>query len=263
MLYHMSLKPVNIYEAGVNLIGESARLRNFDLPTEVSLDAIGEIDSGAVVLDIGAGSNTTLGEIVREKGGEYIAFDRNQSFLSLQRSAGARVIYGDARQLPFEHDSFDITHMRFVLAHLAQDKQSVIQQAMDITKHRGEVVFIEYDWTTAHGSDAFNDMRDLFISSMLFDAAYGSKLEADVRNTISDSDTAVLVSRNSAPKMFDYSQILTLREAANKDLAIQQVKPALIQSCNDMFDQLQQESEQETPPGFYFPDFVTVRLTKP
>ena len=93
----MSPKPANIYEAGVSLVSESARLRDFDLPTEVSLDAIGESKPGAIVLDIGAGSNASLGNVVRKNGGEYIAFDRNESFLRLQKSAGAKTIYGDAR----------------------------------------------------------------------------------------------------------------------------------------------------------------------
>ena len=79
----MPSNPANIYEAGVSLGCESARLRNFDIPTEVSLEAMGEINSGDVVLDIGAGSNISLGEVVRDKGGEYIAFDRNEFFLSL------------------------------------------------------------------------------------------------------------------------------------------------------------------------------------
>ena len=258
----MSLGPANIYESGVRLGRESDRLRNFDLPTEVSLDAIGEIHSGAAVLDIGAGSNTSLGAIVRNNAGEYVALDRNESFLNLQRSAGATVVLGDARQLPFDYNSFDITHMRFVLAHLAQDKQSVIRQVMDIAKPMGEVIFIDYDWTTAHGSDAFNSMRKLFITRMLFDAAYGSRLESDIRNTIPDSEAAISVSRRAAPKMFDYSQILNLREAANLDLTIQEVEPALIQSCTGIFDRLQQECEQDKPPGFYFPDFVTVKLLK-
>lgn len=199
---------------------------------------------------------------MRQQGGDYTAFDRNESFLSVQLSAGAKVVNGDIRHLPFDEDSFDITHTRFVLAHLANDRQSVVQQIMGITKHGGKAVFIDYDWTTAHGSEAFNNMRDLFISSMLFDAVYGSKIEADIRNIITESNSTISVNRFTAPKMLDYSQILNLREAATMDLTIQHAKPDLIQSCNIIFDLLQKESKLETPPGFNFPDFVTVSLNK-
>jgi SAM-dependent methyltransferase len=258
----MQSEPANIYESGAELDQEADRLRDFDLPTQVSLKGIGELAPGFSFLDIGAGANTSLGSYIRAHGGTYTAFDRNEAFLERQRASGVTAVQGDARKMPFNHESFDITHARFVLAHLGVDKQGVMRQIITVTKPGGRAIFIDFDWTTAHGSDTFNRIRDLFMAEMLFDAAFGSRLEAEVRDTISIDVAAIKVARYTAPKMSDYAQVLSLRKAATTDLMLQHASPELIYKCASLFDQLETESKSSNPEGFYFPDFVTVIAKK-
>lgn len=251
----------NIYEANQALGGETERLADFELPMQVSIKAIGELAPGASFLDVGAGPNLELGEYVRRRKASYTAFDRNDEFLARQREAGSLAVQGDARHLPFQADSFDITHTRFVLAHLGEASASAIAQIMVTTKPSGRAIFIDYDWTSASGSEAFNEFRDLMIDEMLFDAAFGAKLEQSVRSASNDT-SEITASRYRPPKMYDYSQILRLQSAANTDLSQQNKDPEIIKACNALFTQLEAESQLPKPPGFHFPDFVIVTAKK-
>lgn len=253
--------PSNIYESPVPLDQEHNRLKDFGLPMSVSLEAIGDIAPGSTILDIGAGSNPSLGTYLRDKQVNYTALDQNLEFLNVQQAAGSQTIRGDIRNLPIAPGGFDVAHTRFVIAHLGEDQGKAIQQVFRTVKPGGKAIYIDYDWTQASGSLAFNEIRDLFIKDMLFDAAFGSRLETSVKAALSETAVSVTSTRFSAPRMFDYSQLLNLREAANIDLTLQN-KDELIDTCNRLFDELALESESESAPGFQFPDFVTVTATK-
>jgi ubiquinone/menaquinone biosynthesis C-methylase UbiE len=258
----MKNTPSNIYEAQVNLDAETERLRNFTWPTAVSVEIIGEIKPGTSVLDVGAGSNTGLGDYVRSHGGTYVALDKNTDFLEQQRIAGATIIEGDVRQMPVENHLFDICHVRFVLAHLGSDKLVAIRNIFDATKDEGKAVFMDYDWNEAHGSDAFNALRDLFIGDMLFDAGFGADLQTTIKTALQESGVTYSSKRFSHEKMFDYAQILNLRNAASTDLKVQNAAQSLINHCDAVFDNLKLEAEMDEPPGFHFPDIVAITVAK-
>lgn len=254
--------PANIYEAdGVKLTAEAERLRDFTWPTEVSLDVIGDIASGARFLDVGAGSNTSLAANLSSKGIEYVAFDRNKDFIKRQRAAGANAIEGDVRQMPFDDDSFDVCHARFVMAHLASDCPAAAQQILRATKPGGRAIFMDFDWTAASGSNTFNKIRDLLIDEMLFDADLGANLERTIQQSLAGSSSTLATKRYVHPRMYDYRQVLNLREASNVDLKLQK-KLSELKRANELFDQLREESESASPPGFHFPDIVAVIATK-
>lgn len=256
----MKSKPSNIYEAqGARFDEETKRLRDFDLPNSVSLSLIGEMPSGTRFLDVGAGSSTTLSQYVRKQNGIYTALDKNQTFLDLQKQGGSLAVLGDIRNMPFEDNSFDLTHVRFVIAHLGADKQKAIQEAVRVTSEGGKVIFIDFDWTVAHGSETFNRFKELITSgATLFDAGFGSRLEGTVRSSTTSS---IEVKRYTPEKMTDYQQVLRLREAGNADFKAQG-KQEELEQWNTLLDALQEESNRTNPPGFYFPDLVSVTVTK-
>lgn len=257
----MKINPANIYEADDSRFKQEAeRLASFDLPTKISIEVIGEIQPDARILDIGAGPNTQLGSYVQSHGGHYVALDRNADFLEKQKAAGVEGCLGDIRSLPFPNASFDICHVRFVVSHLGKEKLAAIREVLRTTKPSGNALFIEYDWATAHGSSAFDKVKEFMINGgFLFDADYGHELEDEVRNAATDS-LVLNVTHYDAPHMMDYSQVLKLREAGTTDLKLQG-KNTSAKEWNKLLDAIQVESESSNPPGFFFPGVKVVTAT--
>jgi ubiquinone/menaquinone biosynthesis C-methylase UbiE len=259
----MKSKPSNIYEAeGAEFDQETKRLKDFDLPNSVSIGLIGEIPSHTRFLDVGSGPSTALSQYIRKQGGIYTALDKNPSFLDLQKQGGASTVQGDIRNMPFGDNSFDLTHVRFVIAHLGADKHKAIQEVVRVTADGGRAIFIDFDWTVAHGSETFNEFKELITSgATLFDAGFGSRLEEVVRSSIEPTAVSVSAKRHTPEKMMDYQQVLRLREAGNADFNAQD-KQEELEQWDSLLDSLQAEANQDNPPGFYFPDLVSVTVSK-
>ncbi|HET9174433.1 MAG TPA: methyltransferase domain-containing protein [Candidatus Saccharimonadales bacterium] len=258
----MTSNPANIYESGDSRFSqETQRLASFDWPTQISIEAIGELRASAHILDIGAGPNVQLANYVKSHGGGYTALDKNASFLEKQKAAGAETVLGDIRSLPFHDASFDISHIRFVVSHLGNDKQTSIQEALRVIKPTGKAIFIEYDWTTAHGSPVFEKVKNFMIhGGFLFDADYGHEL-LDAVQLAAPSHIALSVKHYDPPQMMDYSQVLKLREAGSTDLKLQG-KESDTTEWNKLLDALQAEAESVNPPGYFFPGVTVVTATK-
>ena len=257
----MTTQPSNIYEAeGNELTEEKDRLSSFDLPTKVSIDVIGPVKYGTAILDVGAGPNTGLLSYVTSAGGSYTALDKNVAFLEKQQEAGAIVLKGDARKIAASNDSYDITHSRFVISHLGTEKQTAIREIIRVTKPKGRAIFLDYDWTTARGSDSFEKVKDFMINGgLLFDADYGRQLENEVSGSVASGRVEVV--NYPATRMTDYSQVLRLREAGTTDLTMQG-KESASHEWNKILDDLQSESRSHNPAGFYFPGIVAVTVNK-
>ncbi|MHB1864799.1 MAG: class I SAM-dependent methyltransferase [Candidatus Saccharimonadales bacterium] len=257
----MSQDPVNIYEHEANkLDAENKRLKSFTLPNDMSIKAIGSIQPGTRFLDVGAGPNTFLLDYVRSAGGIYTALDKNPEFLKQQKVAGAKVVKADIRKLGLPSNAFDIAHARFVIAHMGADKQKSIREIVRVVKSKGRAIFIDYDWSTARGSKAFNEVKDFMINGgFLFDADFGSILERTVRD--SKVSGSLKVYTFSPVHMLDYSKILNLQQAGIADL-IQQGKDNLIDSWQAALKVLESEAKSPDPPGYFCPGADIVILTK-
>jgi len=261
----MTNDAANIYESkDSEFKQETERLSTFDLPNRTSIEAIGNIGPDIHFLDIGAGPNTSLLSCVQSQGGDYTALDKNPDFLQRQKIAGAKTVLGDIRALPFEDGSFETCHARFVIAHLGNEKELAISEVFRVTKPGGRAIFIDYDWSTAKGSEAFEYVKDFMIhGGFLFDADFGGELE-DLVTKVTGADATV--SRKDYPptKMTDYSQILKLREAGITDLKLQGRGEA-VNAWTSALDALQKESESSEstePPGFFFPGMMVVLASK-
>ncbi len=243
---------------------ESIRLRDFDMPNQVSIDSIHDLRSGQNVLDIGAGENTKLGEYVRHQGAHYIAFDFREEPLLAHKQAGSTVVQGDALKLPFNNGSMDRVHARFVLSHFAKDKrEAIINDAFSklLTSPIGELTIIEYDWTVMHGSPLINHWRDFTLEHFnVFSPSYGSKVTDEVKATLGDK-ARISEHRVSPDKQYDYRPALGLREITLKSLEVQHNDRSVIDEAIKIFNDIKDEAESANPPGFNMPDFVVVTAT--
>lgn len=258
----MSTDAANIYESKNSRFNqETERLSTFDLPNSVSVEAIGNIGPNIHVLDVGAGPNTSLFSFVQSHGGEYTALDKNPEFLEKQKSVGAKTALGDVRALPFEDESFDVSHARFVIAHLGEDKEKSLREVLRVTKPSGRAIIIDYDWSTANGTEVFEAVKDFMIhGGFLFDADFGGELEA-LLTSVAGRNATVARKDYTPTKMIDYSQVLKLREAGIADLKLQGRAEA-VNAWTSALDALQKESEGTKPPGFLFPGMTVAIATK-
>ncbi len=257
----MKSDPANIYESEEgNFVQETERLSSFDLPTQLSIRAIGHLKAGNTLLDIGAGPNTDLFRYVTSQGGKYTAVDRREAFLHQQQLAGAVTVKADVRHLPIDDESFDTTHARFVISHLGKDKLDAIKEVLRVTKPHGRAILMDYDWASAHGSQAFEKVKDFMINGgFLFDADFGAELEQNIQNSGVKGQVDAVIEEPT--QMLDYSQVLKLREAGSTDLKIQG-KEVAVKDWNDALDELQREADSNQPPGFFFPGVVIVTFVK-
>lgn len=260
----MVTKPENVYENPAVLSEESARLREFDVPTKSSLEAIGPLTPGSVLLDIGAGENPGLGNYTRDSGASYISFDVRRDALIEQAQLGAFAVQGDARQLPFLSDSIQTAHARFVLGHFDEEARGqIVEETLRTVKSGGSAVFIDYDWNAIDGSEAILRLGDFTLENISsFDAGYGAKSSNEIEQLLGES-VEVEEKRTKTPQMFNYAPVLSLRQVTLKGLEIAGADMSLFDQANAIFDALAQEASSNEPPGYYMPDMVAVIVRKP
>jgi len=104
-------------------------------------------DKGMSVLDVGCGTGTLL-ELYQKTGCTVVGIDSSPSMLEIARvklTKGAELHLGDASNLPFPDESFDLTLAMFILHETpAPMRSSVINEAKRVTKRHGRFLAIEY-----------------------------------------------------------------------------------------------------------------------
>ncbi|MDH5442571.1 MAG: class I SAM-dependent methyltransferase [Candidatus Nomurabacteria bacterium] len=121
--------------------------------------------SGAMLLELGSGRGLLVNKLVengyRVLGVDYIKniVDKNNADLKLQKmSDKARFVVGDARDIPFTDDSFDVVVSVGLLQHIGEnDWETVIREIARVTKSGGYVLISNlskktprfYDWSPA------------------------------------------------------------------------------------------------------------------
>ncbi|MEX1143546.1 MAG: methyltransferase domain-containing protein [Anaerolineales bacterium] len=93
------------------------------------------------VLEIGCGSGAVLRSIVRGPRAELfgVDIDRGALQLALQQASEARLAAGDAHQLPYKEQAFDICFFHFVLLWL-KEPAAALQEARRVTRLGGSVL---------------------------------------------------------------------------------------------------------------------------
>lgn len=110
---------------------------NCEIFINESIFDLGEISKGKRVVDIGCGYGATK-IIVESAGGEWIGVEPFEG--------GSHTVKGDAQNLPFEANSFDIAYMNAVLEHVPDPAKAFSEVARVLRKNGvfiGYVAFME------------------------------------------------------------------------------------------------------------------------
>jgi ubiquinone/menaquinone biosynthesis C-methylase UbiE len=147
-----------------------------------------ELNSGARVLDVGAGTGALALEIAARiaPDGKVVALDPSAELLTcLAEAASARdmsalvdACVADAREMPFADHAFDRALCHWVLLHVNRPERVVAEMAR-VVRPGGTVMCVEVDWDTAivHPGDRAVTRRILQASSdRHIDGASGRRL---------------------------------------------------------------------------------------
>lgn len=170
-------------------IEEIERLKKIDYPNFASIELIDGIDlKDKKFLDVGAGSNSNLGEFVKKNGGNYIALDLRMEMLKNiekqfeQNNLNFYGIQASVKDLPFSEESIDFIHQRFVLMHLSvEDQKKAVEEILRVSKN--ESFLLEYDWgvlSSKENEDILGEFRELSFQLMdkfKIDTFVGNKLK--------------------------------------------------------------------------------------
>jgi len=104
--------------------------------------------SGLKILDIAAGTGSSSRPLV-DKGAEVIALDFSEGMLSQGRKQNRDIkfVQGDALNLPFEENTFDVTTISFGLRNTS-NTSTALKEALRVTKSNGKIVVAEFSHPT-------------------------------------------------------------------------------------------------------------------
>lgn len=132
-----------------DLMNDVAALGQVRLWREAMVSAL-EIEEGAEVLDLAAGTGTSAAAIARA-GAKVVAADFSLGMMTEGRRRGAPVPFvgADAQQLPFADDSFDAAVISFGLRNV-HDPRRALQEMTRVVRPGGRVVVCEFSTPSAH-----------------------------------------------------------------------------------------------------------------
>jgi hypothetical protein len=249
----------NLYTSELPTREEQHRLKEWnDYPLIASIEAMEKSLQGKVVLDLGAGPNTSLGRWVTSNGGRYIAFDIQTISLADQAASGHAALQGDILNSPFKPYSVDITHARLVLMHLAQTSLGqVVRESVRTAKLRA--IFIEPNWRTFSGSTSVNRFRDfaLKVLGRRCDLFLGENLEIVIRQALPATGMRISRKRVVRQPTTDYTELLNMIHSL---MASGDVKGSeeLTQQAEEIAASLGREVNNDKRPAFVLPEFVSV-----
>lgn len=251
----------NIYESGTDP-QEAERLATFDIPTKISLDAIGSMAVGSTLLDIGAGENPGIRSYALGHDVRYIPYDVRFDPLVSHKTEAALPVQGDARSLPFVDSSIDSAHARFVLAHFnPEDRKQITQEAWRVVKPEGSLTLVDYDWTTIKGSQAMEALRDITLREVkIFDASFGVNSLNEIASILPNAN--IREKRVSSPLLNDYGPVIGLKSVTMAALEASGADNGIKSQTLSVFEDLLAESQSNQPAGFIMPDMVAIQITK-
>lgn len=171
----------------------------------ITLDNLGASTLGqeSTVLDVGAGPSPELGISIRNLGARYIAVDQNEHAMEQQRTAGNAAITGSVTDLPLRTGSATHVNARFCLSWLNDEgRRRAWGELLRAGAQNCDVVETEYDWSTAKGTQEFDELigkMKSHLASFGFEADYGSRVEADVSEILNDYSVAHTTTSSRQP----------------------------------------------------------------
>lgn len=119
-------------------------------PATLALARLAAIEEGERVLDVGAGIGGPARVLARHFGAEVTGLDATKRFCDLNRALCERsglaerigVVQGDARDLPFDDDSFDVAWSQAVWQNI-DDKARVAEEVHRVLRPGGRFALFE------------------------------------------------------------------------------------------------------------------------
>lgn len=104
--------------------------------------------AGMKILDIAAGTGSSSKPLV-DKGADVIALDFSEGMLAAGRKRHKNIKFqqGDALNLPFDENTFDVTTISFGLRNTS-DTTAALKEALRVTKKSGRIVVCEFSHPT-------------------------------------------------------------------------------------------------------------------
>ena len=142
----------DLFDFMANYVGLSVlHPGGFDATDKLANDL--QINSNTKVIDIACGKGTSALFLAEKYGCEVIGIDNSEELIAQARIFAHRkglqykVIFrvGDALDLPFPDNTFDVAISQAMLV-LVKDKKKSIQQAMRVTKPGGYLGWLELSW---------------------------------------------------------------------------------------------------------------------
>ncbi len=122
---------------------------------------------GEHVLDVGAGTGEITLELIRrvQPDGAVTALDPSHGLLAIAQTAAQEeglnkaltIDIGDARDLPYADDRFDIAFCHWVLLHV-EPPEDVIREMARVVRPGGRLMCVEVDWETMTISPGDRDL---------------------------------------------------------------------------------------------------------
>jgi demethylmenaquinone methyltransferase / 2-methoxy-6-polyprenyl-1,4-benzoquinol methylase len=130
--------------ASILSFGQDPRWRRF---------LVSRVDAGPTdtVLDVATGTAAVALELVRQKDCYVVGVDRTPEMLDEGRRRVAlaaaakqvRLVEGDARELPFEDDTFDAVTFTYLMRYV-DDPQATLRELARVVKPRGTIAGLEF-----------------------------------------------------------------------------------------------------------------------
>lgn len=233
-------------------------------PTQVSMSLLGILQD-QTVLDIGAGPNSALSQLVLMGGGRYVAVDRTFSMLEQLKRVGPdlQVVQADAVGLPIADGVSTRTHMRFLLAHLSGFTwTATLEEALRITNDSGSLFVLEHDWKTLSSSEnqeiilRFLEVMTILANEFGIDLYAGQNLRAlgiQLQTKLNAQIEERRFSRDEADYTLEFLAIIRSAQQMAKAKGLKELDVELA----DIYSMLESK-----PISFVPPDIVTLTIEK-
>ena len=133
-----------------------------DGPSAVAMSraAVAQVEPGRV-LEVGCGRGEAAEWIARETGAEVIALDQSERMVELTRARGIDARVGDAQELPFEDESFDVVLAAWMLYHVT-DLDRGLAEIARVLRPGGRLVAV------TNSSQHVKELKELMGTSTTF-----------------------------------------------------------------------------------------------
>jgi ubiquinone/menaquinone biosynthesis C-methylase UbiE len=236
--------------------------------------AMGDQGDMCVVVDVGAGDSTSLGERFCSTGKiRYVAVDQRSDALRHHQAVGHETVHSPATILNIDSNTADAFNSRFTFGWLKDSQRTTaLLEMLRVGKNNMSIVITDYDWSTVKGPKQFLQAVEYvkkIMKSAGFDPEYGSTMSQDialkVEKLMSVSSDSVAIEESIEDSTFigPISKALPLlMQTGDSALGfLRQTKNiSALHELGDLLQQLQEYTSQNPQEEVTLPNVVTQQI---